>query len=170
MAAPFLTQWTGEAFKPIGRNARDCISKLTAKKMYRLEIVEERSQASHNFQFAWLADAWRNLPEDLADMYPTPEHLRKRALIQAGYFDETIIDTGNRAGALRVASAWRAKHDFALVIVRGTIVIVREAKSQSRRAMKGGNFEASKTAIMAIIAEMIGVTPEELERNAGVAA
>lgn len=165
-----VVRWTGENFTPLGRSRKDCDAELVVGQIYRIEIVEQRSEAAHNHQFAWLTEAWRNLPEDLADMYPSPDHLRKRALIQAGFFNETVIDVGNRAGAMRVAAAWRAKDDFAFVAVRGVIVVVREAKSQARGKMDKKEFQASKTAIMEIIAEMIGVTPGQLEQNTGKAA
>lgn len=131
---------------------------------YTLDIWEPRSTASHNHEFAWLAEAWRNLPENLADLYPTPEHLRKRALIEAGYYDETIVDAGTNAAALRMATFMRAKDDFALVIVRGAFAIERVAKSQSRRAMDRKTFQESKTAIMEIVAALIGVAPEDLRK------
>lgn len=101
----------------------------------------------------------QSLPEDIADQYPSAEHLRKRALIQAGFYNEDVIDAGTTAGALRVAAYLRGKDDFAFVIVRGPIVSVRTAKSQSRRAMNRHEFQASKTALMDVVAEMIGVPP-----------
>lgn len=106
-----------------------------------------------------------NLPEALADLYPTQEHLRKRALIEAGFYDETIIDAGTNAAALRVASAIRAREEFSLVIVRGPAVVIRVAKSQSRRSMKKQEFQASKTAIMEVIANMIGTTAANLSQD-----
>lgn len=167
---PYVVRYTGEGFTLLGRSRQVCDAELVIGQIYRLSLIEERSEAVHNHQFAWLTEAWRNLPEDLADMYPSPEFLRKRALIQAGFFNETVIDVGNRAGAMRVAAAWRSKDDFAFVAVRGVVVVVREAKSQSRGKMDRKEFQASKTAIMEIIAEMIGVTPGELEQNTGRAA
>lgn len=131
---------------------------------YLVEIRQERSEAAHRHEFAWLREAWMNLPEHLADLYPSPEHLRKRALIEAGYYDEDAIDCGTNAAALRVA-AFARKDDFALVIVRRSCVLVRTAKSQSRRAMDGPTFQASKTAIMEVVAAMIGVTSAALERE-----
>lgn len=123
---------------------------------------QHRSPNSHNHEFAWLTEAWRNLPENCADLYPSAEHLRKRALIAAGYYDEIITDVGSKAGALRVAAMLHAIDDFAVVSVRGPIVIRRTAKSQSRRAMDKATFQASKTAVMEVVAQMLGVTPDEL--------
>ena len=114
-----------------------------------------------------LKEAWQQLPENLADLYPTPDHLRKRALINAGFYNEEAIDCGTNAAALRVASYIRKSDDFALVIVRGHAVLIRTAKSQSYRSMDRKTFQASKSAILEIVATMIDVPPETLKAQAG---
>lgn len=150
---PLACDWDGEVFKPLHPRRAD--KYLTVGERYSLVQYEDRSAATHNHQFAWLHDAWLNLPENIADQYPTPEHLRKRALIDAGYYDETIIDAGSNAAAIRVAAAVQAIDTFALVFVRKCFVIRRTAKSQSRRAMKKDEFQASKTAIMEVIDALV---------------
>lgn len=163
-AAPIVFEWTDEgAMKPLARFAKAADDAYCVGETYRMEVVEARSVVSHNHQFAWVHDAWLNLPEDIADLYPSSEHLRKRALIEAGYCDETTVDAGNNAAAIRVAATIRALDDFAYVVVRGSIVIIRRAKSQSIRAMGNKDFQASKRAILDIIAGMIGVQPEVLQ-------
>jgi hypothetical protein len=155
--------WSGEAMVPMRPKAAD--KAFVIGRRYWLEEVSERSWASHQQQFAWIAEAWANLPEGLADLYPTPEHLRKRALIQAGFYDETIIDAGSKAAALRMAAYARGADEFAAIFVRGPLVIVRKAKSQRMHGhdrMDKADFERSKTAIIEVIAEMIGVEPERL--------
>lgn len=164
MSAPIEYTWTGEVMEPLKRFHNIVNRDFVVGETYRLVQEEERSQATHNHEFAWLHDAWQNLPENVADLYPTPEHLRKRALIEAGYYNEEIIDTGSKAGALRVAASFRKREEFSLVIVRGAFVIIRSPKSQSRRAMKKAEFQASKSAIMEVIAAMIGVAPEALSQ------
>lgn len=139
---------------------------MTDKCPYCGEPYKQRSQQSHAHEFAWLHDAWLNLPEYLADLYPSPDHLRKRALIEAGWYDETITDVGSKAGALRVASMLRRKDDFALVIVRGQYVIERTAKSQSRRAMNRDQWQKSKTAIMEVVASLLGVSSSAIGQEA----
>lgn len=168
MTAPIICEYDGEAFIPVRQRQAD--KDFVVGIRYPLVIHEDRSTKTHNHEFAWLRDAWMNLPEDLADIYPTAEHLRKRALIQAGFYDEQIVDAGSQAAALRVAAAFRSREEFSLVIVRGSLVILRTAKSQSRRAMTRKEFQESKTAIMDVIAAMIDVKPAQLEREAGRAA
>lgn len=168
MHRPELFTWDGEAMVP--RHPRRADQLFVVGETYPLIIHEDRSVATHNHEFAWLREAWLNLPEALADLYPSPEHLRKRALIEAGYYNETIVDAGNNAAALRVAAVFRAREEFSLVIVRGPAVVIRTAKSQSRRAMNKREFQESKTAIMEVIAGMIGTPPATLSREAGRAA
>jgi len=143
-----------------------CDKQFVIGQDYRLDETQQRSQASHNHEFAWLHDAWLNLPESLASLYPSPEHLRKRALIEAGFYDEQIVDAGTKAAAIRVATAFRSREEFSVIIVRGCLVVLRTAKSQSRRSMDKKDFQASKQAIMEVIAAMIGVTPESLSQRA----
>lgn len=160
--------WDGEAMVPKVPRLAD--KYFVVGETYPLAVQEGRSTATHNHEFAWLHDAWANLPEDLAELYPSAEHLRKRALIEAGFYDEQIVDAGSNAAAIRVASAFRSREEFSLVVVRGPLVVIRTAKSQSRRAMNKQEFQKSKTAILEIISGMVGVTPETLKSEAGRAA
>jgi len=162
--------WDADAMVMVPRSKAMACRTYVDGEAYRLDVVEERSINSHNHEFAWLHEAWKNLPETLADQYPTSEHLRKRALIDSGFYNETIIDCGTNAAALRVASHLRSRDGFALVIVRGAFVIERTAKSQSRRSMGKEEFQRSKTALMDTVAALIGTTPETLAANSGKAA
>jgi hypothetical protein len=155
--------WNGEAMVPMRPKAAD--KAFVIGRRYWLDEVSERSWISHQHQFAWVGEAWANLPHDLADLDPTPEHLRKRALIQAGFYTEVVIDAGSKAAALRMAAYARGEDEFAVVFVRGPLVIVRKAKSQRMHGhdrMDKDEFQRSKTAIMEVIAEMIGVEPQRL--------
>ena len=154
--------WNGEAMIPARPKAADK-GKYVIGRRYWLEEVSDRSWISHRQEFAWIAEAWMNLPHDLADLYPSPAHLRKRALIQAGFYNETIIDAGSKAGALRMAAYARGEDEFAAVFVRGPLVIVRKAKSQRMRTATTAwtrpevrkRQGAKKAAILEVIAEMI---------------
>jgi len=134
---------------------------------YWLNVEAERTEKSHDHQFAWVTEAWKTLPENLTDDYPTPDHLRKRALIVSGYYDEQVIDAGNNAAALRVCAGVKAfpGEGYSHVVVRGPFVVIRRPKSQSFRAMGGKVFQESTTAIMGVIADLLGVAPETLSRQ-----
>jgi hypothetical protein len=132
---------------------------------YWLEEVSDRSWISHRHEFAWIAEAWKNLPETVEEMFPSPEHLRKAALIATGWRRETIIDAGNKMAALRVAAYARGEDEFAQVLTRGPTVIVRKARSQRMHGadcMNKKEFGESKDAILGWISELIGVDPERL--------
>src|SRR5580692_1739826 len=142
---PFLYKWDGESMRPIGRFSKEADANFVIGSNYRLGPVLDRSDASHDHQFAWLDNAWRNLPENLAEEYPTPTHLRKRALIQAGFYDEMSVDAGSHAAAVRVAAAFKSHDEFVACAIAGPIVKVRTAKSQKKRLMGAKDFQASKT-------------------------
>jgi hypothetical protein len=132
---------------------------------YWLEEVSERSWTSHRHEFAWISEAWGNLPESLADLYPTPEHLRKSALVATGWHREMIIEAGNAKAALRVAAYAKARDEFAHVTTRGPTVVVRWARSQRMHGhdrMNKAEFQKSKDDIMGWIAKLIGVEPDQL--------
>jgi hypothetical protein len=134
-------------------------------RIYFLAEASERSWVSHSHQFAWLQTAWENLPEQLADQFPSPEALRKAALIATGWRRETIIDCGNRAAAARVAAFARGEDEFARVVVRGPTVIVQKARSQRMHGhdrMDKAEFQRSKDDILGWIAELLDVAPERL--------
>lgn len=164
-APPIPCSWDGESFVPRRGFQKLADRHYVVGENYTLSPCEDRSDISHRHEFAWLKTAWLSLPEKLAEHFPSPEHLRKRALIEAGFYDETIIDAGTNAAAIRVAIALRGIDDFAAVTVKGPMVVRRTAKSQSRRAMKKEEFQRSKTAIMEIIGGLIGVAPEALEQQ-----
>lgn len=135
--------------------------------VYWVNVEAERSEQTHKHEFAFVRNAWRQIPDELAESYPTPDHLRRRALIQAGYFDEQVIDAGSNAAAIRVATGVRSfpGESFSMVFVRGPYCIIRRAQSQSYKAMGAKAFHESKQAILQVIADMIGVPPEVLAKQ-----
>jgi hypothetical protein len=137
---------------------------------YPLIVHEERSTASHSHYFAAVNEAWKNLPEDEAERFPTSEHLRKWALIKAKYADERSVVCSTKAEAQRVAAFVKPLDDYAVVIVSGATVSMFTAKSQSARAMDKAEFQKSKQDVLDIVAAMIQVTPKELSSNVGAAA
>lgn len=167
---PIRCLWDGEAFVPERRFGPLCDRHFIVGEAYPLVVQEQRSQASHSHYFAALHDAWANLPEHLAERFVTAEHLRRYALIKAGYRDERTIVAASKAEALRLAAFVRPMDEFAVVTVSEAVVTVYTAKSQSLRAMGRADFQASKDAVLGIVADMIGTAPATLRREAGRAA
>lgn len=165
---PVTFCWDGEVMTPL--NGRVADRHYIVGQTYRLVPFEGRSRASHNQYFAALHDAWLNLAAEFAERFPTEEHLRKWALIRAGFRDERSIVAASKAEAQRLVAFMRPLDDYAVVIARDAVVIVYTAKSQSVHAMGKAEFQRSKQAVLDVVAELIGSNADELRRNAGQAA
>lgn len=160
---PLAFDWTGENMSPKLPKLADKF--YVVGEVYRLSPHEERSAVSHRHYFASINEAHNNLPQEIADKLPTPEHLRKFALIRAGYRDERTIVCPTKGEAMRVAAFVRPLDDFAVVETDGLVVTVYTAKSQSMRAMGKKTFQESKDAVLRIIAELIGTDPTTLKQS-----
>jgi hypothetical protein len=167
-APPLLCSWDGESFVP--KHPKIADRHYVVGETYPLIVHEHRSGESHRHYFASIADAWGNLPEEIAERLPTSEHLRKYALIRAGFRDERSITCASKAEAQRIAAFIKPMDDFAIVTVTEATVTIYTAKSQSLRAMGKAEFQRSKDAVLDVIAKMIGVAPAALEQNARTAA
>lgn len=162
---PIVMRWTGEAMDPLPRFAREADARYVIGETYALAEIQDRSHASHGHFFAVLNNGWANLREEDAARFPTPDALRKWCLIKAGYRDERSIVCASKAEAQRVAAFIKPFDDFAVVVAHEAVVTVYTAKSQSKKAMGKEAFQASKDAVLSIIAGMIEVAPAELQRQ-----
>lgn len=164
MIAPIIFTWTDAGvMAPQPRFNRLCDKQFVVGEQYPLIVQEDRSRVSHAHYFASVHEAWTNLPEGVAEQFPTSEHLRKWALIRAHYADERSVVCSTKAEAQRVASFIKPMDDFAMVVVKEAVVTVYTAKSQSTRAMGKKDFQDSKTAVLEILAGMVGVQSAELQ-------
>jgi len=166
----FRCHFDGTVLIPDARTLDYCKHEVGAGELITLERNEEISPQSRGHYFAALHEAWNQLPEREAARFPTVEHLRSYALIQAGYCDERTITCATRQEAATIAAFVKPLNHFAVVDVRGTVVRVFTAKSQSARAMSKKDFIASKQAVLEIVTAMVGVSIDELSKNAGKAA
>jgi len=163
-------RWTGTHFEPLQRHHNVLASEMVIGQIYRLDIDNERSMASHRHEFASLHEAWMNLPEDIAARYPSAEHFRKALLIQEGFYHQREIVCASNAEALRWMRELRLRDDYAGFSVAGNIIIERVAKSQSVKAMGKADFQRSKQAILDAAWSLVGISPETARKNAGRAA
>lgn len=165
-AAPMLFRWNGDAMLLHRRHRADADAQFVIGQSYRLAEVEERSEASHKQEFAWLREAWLSLPEGIAKDYPSTEFLRKRALIATGWCTVSDYPCSSRAEADRWARHLRNEADeYAVILVEQTVVRVLKAKSQSMRAMGKADFEASKRDILEWVANLLDVAPATLAKQ-----
>lgn len=159
MTAPLRLRYEGEGEFRVVSNywATKADQEFVVGEVYQMAEQHDRSVSSHRHYFAVVADAWRTLPDMLLEQYPTPENLRKKALVWKGYRDERTIVAASQAEAERVAAFIKPMDDFAVVTVRDAVVRVWTAKSQSVKAMGAKEFQQSKTDVLEFIDDLLGV-------------
>lgn len=168
---PLPFKWNGETMEPANPHwARRADALYAIGETYLMEPHEQRSRATHNHQFAEVAEAWKNLPEKWAARLPTPEHLRKYALIKAGYADSRTFVAASAKQARDLVAFLRPSDEFSIVTADAATVTIWTAQSQSQRAMGKARFQASKQAVLEVISAMIEVTPAALRDNTARAA
>lgn len=161
-----IFQWNGEAMEPMKRFHNIANAEFVVGQFYTMEVVEQRSLASHNHFFATLTELWLSLPERLAISFPSFEHLRKHALCMTGYRDERSFVAASKAEALRLAAFVRPIDEYAILSVNECAVIVWTAQSQSRKAMGKDRFQKSKDDVIAYVSDLVGVAPAAREAAA----
>jgi len=82
-----------------------------------------------------------------------------------GYRDERSIVCNSRAMAERVAAFIGSMDCYAVVTALSSVVRVYTPKSQSMRAMGKREFQESKDHVLGFIADLIGVTADDLEKQ-----
>jgi len=178
--APILFIWTGENFWPLGDKMRKlCDEHYVVGGKYRLVEHLDRSPKSHNHYFAALSTAWSNLPEFIAERFPTPEHLRKYALIKCGFYDSRSIVATNKTAARELARFIQPMDEFSIVTTQEAVVsdettgkekiectvTIYTAKSQSTKAMSRADFAKAKQAVLDFVADIIGASQNQLTQN-----
>jgi hypothetical protein len=147
------------------RFKRQCDRQYVVGEEYVLTVLEPRSRATHSHYFACVSEGWKNLPEDIAVDFPSSEHLRKWCLCKTGWATMKTFPCESHDHARSLAIFARSADEFAVIEVRGEIVRIHQAKSQSAAAMGKEEFQKSKSDVLDKIAELIDVTPKQLRRE-----
>lgn len=167
---PFI--WTeDEVFVPATPMALvRCQKTFAIGARYMLAESQERSGKHHRYFFAALNEAFQNLPADRAAQFPSMEHLRRYALIKAGYCDSHVLVCDSEAEAEKVAKFMEPLDEYGIVLAKGDTVVRYTAKSQNYRSMNKEDFRRSAEAVLDVVSSMIGLSREQLEENAGRSA
>lgn len=152
----FAAMFDGKSLIPTRGFAKQVADRLGAGEIVTLEIVEERSAASHRHYFAALNAGWQSLPEGAAAQFPTAEHLRKYLLIKCGYANSQTHACASRVEALRTAKIAAGLAEYSIVTTNDATVTIWTAKSQSVRAMGKEDFTKSKQAVLDALDDMLG--------------
>lgn len=159
------------AMVPHARFAALCKRQFEFAEDYPLGPVEGVPSRSRGGFFAAIKDAWNNLPDE-DQRFPTAEHLRKRALVQAGWATHAqyVMDTPKDAKSM--ARALRGSDEYAVIKVSGNAVDVWIAKSiaAGTPGLTKEKFQEIKTKALDWVATLARTTRAELEENAGRAA
>lgn len=150
---------------PMPRFRKQCDEQFVVGEEYPLTILEARSRNSHNHFFASVHEAWKNLPEDIGTDFPSAEHLRKWALCKTGWATMKTFPCETEDHARNLAVFARSADEYAVIELRGTIVRIHQAKSQSAAAMGKEEFQKSKQDVFDKISELLDVTPGELRKQ-----
>lgn len=171
-AAPLMLRYDGDgAFSPLsGYWMRKGDADYVVGQVYKMAEADERSGESHRHYFAQIKELWQTLPDDLLPEYPSPEHLRKKMLIKAGYADEKKVVFESERDARIAAAVIEPMDAFGIVAVSGLVVQVWTAKSQSYNAMGKEDFQASKDAVFHEIDKLLHLPKGTSQKQAGRAA
>lgn len=131
------------------------------------QMVEARSMKSHDHFFACIHEAWKNLPEDLAEEFPSPDHLRKWALIKAGFCTSWTMACNSIGEATQLVELVKRLDRFAVVSppINATVTVYT-ADSQRRDAMGRKAFQEAKEKALHIVSELIGTDITTLKQEA----
>jgi len=154
---PLQFRWDGEAMVPLRGALADRY--FVVGETYALEEHKDRSGVSHRHFFASIKNAYDNLPDDLLDEYPTPEHLRKKALIRCGYAEHRDHVCTSKQEARKLRAFIKPMDEYAVIECRENIVRIWTAKSQSVKAMGAKDFQESKQAVLDWLDTLLGVEP-----------
>lgn len=141
-----------------------CERQYALDESYALGPVDGVSSASRGGFFASVKEAWSNLPDD-DTRFPTPEHLRKRALVQAGWatHTQTVMDT--KKDAVAFAKGLRRVDEYAVIKVSRNVVDCWIAKSIATGQISGDEFRGVKTRALDWVASLAGTNRAELEQH-----
>lgn len=154
---PMYFQWDGDGMVP-GKPYQAMANRhFVVGEWYRLEAREERSARTHRHYFASINEAWKTLPDSIAHRFPSPEHLRKWALCQAGFCDVAEIGFKNRQQAQQVARVLRKMDPYCVILVADDAIRVLTAHSQSQSAADKHLFQKQKVAVLHVIDGLLEV-------------
>lgn len=159
MSAPMNLRYEGDgSFRVLSDYwAARADKEFVVGEVYKLIEHHDRSDASHRHFFASIKNAWDNLPDERLDDYPTPEHLRKKALIACGYADHRDHICASKNEARKLRAFIKPMDDYAIIECRENIVRVWTARSQSVKAMGARDFQDSKQKVLDWLDDLLGV-------------
>lgn len=180
MLKPLPFRWSGFTMVPEAKFSALAKRQFADGGVYVLEAHEPASHADRGHYFASIREAWQNLDAAATARYPTPEALRKWALISAKWRHENAVFGPSEAWAVATV-AFNKRHDDLCVTVvhkperEGDLWSVRIYVARSQKIgrpedglMTKEEWRQSRDDVLAILSGKIGVTKKQLEREGAV--
>lgn len=165
MIRPIMFLWTeDEIMAPLGRMLPLARRQYAIGETYALGPVENIAGSSRAPLFIAVKNAWNSLPED-DKRFPTEEHLRKRALVAAGWATHRQVVMNTPEDAMKMVAAARALDAYAVITVKENVVDIWVAKSIGAGQITAEEWKVVKPRALDFVAEQINTTRTELERN-----
>ena len=150
-------------FIPPGVAVRELLDrKLVIGECYRVSIYHERSETYHAKYFATIAEAWQHLPNPWDQMLPSPEHLRKYALIKAGWCDSVTLPLKSKSDAIAGVNAARFIDAYCVATATANVLTIFKARSQRKAFQDAHSFYETAVRVFDVIGGIIGVDPLSL--------
>jgi len=152
------------AMVPLPRFVQLATRQYEVGEQYAMGPVENIPGRSRAPLFIAVKEAWNNLPED-DKRFPSDEHLRKRALVAAGWAHHTqhVLDTV--ADAIKVVEGFRKLDAYAVIKRSENVVDVWIAKSIGAGAITAEDWKVVKQRALDFVAEVANTTRTELEKH-----
>lgn len=169
---PFI--WSGGAMHPAAQFRQLAQRQFKEGERYVLEPHDEVSHKDRAQYFATIRDAHSNVRAEALERYPSPEHLRKWALIEAGWYEQKVQVCPDRAFAVQVAMLIRNADEYLKVVIDKVddtsgqyMIVIRKARSQKVQpgAMTREEWRQSRQDVLDILSGVIGVSRKALERE-----
>ena len=120
-----------------------------------LDDSYDHSDPARRRYFAHIRDVWDSLPDHRRELHLTPKHLRKWALVKAGYCDTNIVNCGSKRAAIEVAAMAKRLDTFCVTDIRGSVVVIHTALSQTKRMQPRKIFLECAAAVERVLDDMI---------------
>lgn len=162
-----LLRWTGSAYEPATAFWQRVISEQTpigAVEWQEFSPDDEVSDAERAAFFAQVGEAWKNLPDDLAARYPSPDHIRKRALVTTGHCDITdhVCESEHEIGMIQ---RFAARNEYAVLVRKDMVIRELVPKSMKKGGMTKKEFREAAEDVRRVLSELLGVDIETLRAH-----
>ena len=165
--APLMFLWEGDCMRPWPRFQRAADAQFVIGQSYKLQVVVEHSSKSQAHWHACIGETFKNLPDDLADKFPSQEHFRKWMLVQCGYATERVVACATMVEAHRVMALASQLDEYAVATRSGATVSIWTAKETKRMLKK--EYQEMKDKTLTFMAGLLDVTPDELANHGATA-